>query len=166
MLVSQHRKTLTIEELSFLRCSSTGNRTLVSRDLSWVLIIWQLERLLVELFVADSRRSVDAYAEIIATRPLGIWCTAVHQWMRWGLDLGYISLWWKRGKPDLQSSTPWTPWNDPWMVRTRQPDGRLIRLMSCEQIHHLLCIGKKDIAKSHKTVSFHMPMPCSSLSKR
>jgi hypothetical protein len=34
MLVSQHRKTLTIEELSeILRCSSTGNRTLVSRDL-------------------------------------------------------------------------------------------------------------------------------------
>ena len=33
MLVSQHRKTLTIEELSFLRCSSTWNRTLVSRDL-------------------------------------------------------------------------------------------------------------------------------------
>jgi hypothetical protein len=32
-LVSQRRKTLTIEELSFLRCSSTGNRTLVSRDL-------------------------------------------------------------------------------------------------------------------------------------
>jgi len=33
-LVSQRRKTLTIEELSgILRCSSTGNRTLVSRDL-------------------------------------------------------------------------------------------------------------------------------------
>jgi hypothetical protein len=35
MLVSQHRKTLSFEELSeSLRCSSTGNRTLVSRGLS------------------------------------------------------------------------------------------------------------------------------------
>ena len=30
----------------------------------------------------------DAYAEIIATRPLGKWCTIVHQWMRVGQDLG------------------------------------------------------------------------------
>jgi len=29
----------------------------------------------------ESWRSVDAYAEIIATRPLGIWCTVLHQWM-------------------------------------------------------------------------------------
>ena len=29
----------------------------------------------------ESWRSVDAYAEIIATRPLGILCTVVHQWI-------------------------------------------------------------------------------------
>jgi hypothetical protein len=34
----------------------------------------------------------DAYAEIIATRPLGIWCTVVHQWMVWGSKLEIISL--------------------------------------------------------------------------
>ena len=36
-------------------------------------------RMLVD--VDELRSEVDAYAEIIATRPLGMWCTVVHQWM-------------------------------------------------------------------------------------
>jgi hypothetical protein len=45
---------------------------------------------------AESGCSVDAYAEIIATRPLGIWCTVVHQWMMVcaGVELVYpVTIW-------------------------------------------------------------------------
>ena len=87
MLVSQHRKTVILKNCQILRCSSTGNRTLVSRGLS--IVRWQLKWLLVDGSWIQ-RSEFDAYAEIIATRPLGMWCTVVHQWMstcHWNKDI-------------------------------------------------------------------------------
>jgi hypothetical protein len=48
------------------------------------------------------RIPVDAYAEIIATRPLGIWCTAVHQWMESSADPKFINNRQKDSPPQIQ----------------------------------------------------------------
>ena len=78
MLVSQHRKTLTIEELSdsemlLNRESNPGLPRLVNGEVTTVMMLVMCDE--ADDWVAET------YAEIIATRPLGMWCTAVHQWM-------------------------------------------------------------------------------------